>query len=386
MGDINPKNIMVNAKKDVWIIDADSWQLDGYPCPVGFPQFTAASAASKPYSEGLRTMEEELFAVATMLFMVLITGQFPYARTGTDGGDFVGLIKEGNFAFQYKERSNQDQPEGNWKYMWSHLHPDIKAMFWQTFHRDGDFYRKRPTANEWLAAFRKYRRWLGSSKNFDPMSNDVYPFRFKARGPDAPISDCVQCKRKHAVVGEWNDTAQTYSTSTVCFDCRQLNLPRCSDRGTPKAESSLRNGRCRECNRTREYANCAGCGNEIPRKYLVAGRCTKCQLGTCKKCQKSVRNAELTFGRCSACDKNAKALDPLRRCLDCNAPFIAYDRVDWFKSKGLDVAKSHAAIKRACPPPATAPRQRSRPATFAKPRTPAPQGFWVRLMKWFQGN
>ena len=58
---------MVNAKKDVWIIDADSWQLDGYPCPVGFPQFTAASAASKPYSEGLRTMEEELFAVATML-------------------------------------------------------------------------------------------------------------------------------------------------------------------------------------------------------------------------------------------------------------------------------------------------------------------------------
>lgn len=120
LGDINPKNVMVDADKDVWIIDADSWQLEGYPCPVGTPMFTAPSV-SGDYADTLRTEQEELFAVATMLFMILITGQFPYARAGADGGDFATLIREGKFAFQFRGASDRDQPEGNWKFMWSHL-------------------------------------------------------------------------------------------------------------------------------------------------------------------------------------------------------------------------------------------------------------------------
>jgi serine/threonine protein kinase len=43
LGDINPKNLMVDEHKDVWIIDADSWQVEGYPCPVGTAMFTASS-------------------------------------------------------------------------------------------------------------------------------------------------------------------------------------------------------------------------------------------------------------------------------------------------------------------------------------------------------
>lgn len=108
LGDINPKNLMVEAKKAVWIIDADSWQLEGYPCPVGTAMFTAPTVKGD-YAENLRTMEEELFAVATMLFMVLITGQFPYSRAGTDG-DIPKLIREGKFACQFKGPSDQDQP------------------------------------------------------------------------------------------------------------------------------------------------------------------------------------------------------------------------------------------------------------------------------------
>ena len=108
LGDINPKNLMVDENKNVWIIDADSWQVEGYPCPVGTAMFTASSITGD-YAEALRTVEEERFAVATMLFMILITGQFPYARAGADGGDFVALIKEGKFAFQFQGASDQDQ-------------------------------------------------------------------------------------------------------------------------------------------------------------------------------------------------------------------------------------------------------------------------------------
>lgn len=126
IGDINPKNMLVDEQKRVSIIDADSWQVEGYPCPVGTPMFTAPAIAGRAYSEFLRTEEDERFAVATMLFMILITGQFPYARKGAEG-DIAKAVTEGRFAFQYKDKSNRDQPAGNWKYMWSHLPVDIKG-------------------------------------------------------------------------------------------------------------------------------------------------------------------------------------------------------------------------------------------------------------------
>ena len=391
LGDINPKNVIVDANKDVWIIDADSWQIEGFPCPVGTPMFTAASAQRRAYADSLRTLEEENFAVATMLFMVLITGQFPYARAGSDG-DIARLVREGNFAFQFRDRSNRDQPEGNWKYMWSHLPRDLKEMFWQTFHRDGERYAAPPTVDEWLRAFQRYRSWLGSAKNFDPMSNDVYPFRFKAFRPDTPIRDCPQCRRPHALVGEWNEAAQTHAVADVCFDCRQQNKPKCTDCGTPRPEGALRNGRCRDCNRKRDFGTCQRCGTETPTRYLVAGCCSSCQLGTCKTCHASVPKSELSYGRCATCDKHGKSLDNSRLCVDCRQPFITYEHVAWFEGKGLDVAKSHAKIKKDCPR-AVRPTTSAIPARSASP-TPPQSGsttkyvqpsLWARLSKWWNG-
>ncbi|MET4639592.1 hypothetical protein [Mycetocola sp. 2940] len=396
VGDINPKNVIVDASKNVWMIDADSWQVDGYPCPVGTPMFTSASALGRPYAESLRTNEEELFAIATMLFMILITGQFPYARTGSDG-DIARLIKDGNFAFQVGERSNRDQPEGNWKYMWSHMPRALKEMFWNTFHRDGQRYTSPPPAEEWLRAFRQYRWWLGSDKNFDPMSNDVYPFRFKAFKPDTPILECSQCHRPHALVGEWDEATQEHSTPEMCFDCRQQNRPKCSDCGTPRPEGALKDGRCRDCNRKRDYGTCERCGTEKPHRYLIGGRCSKCQLGTCKTCKMPVLKSELTYGRCGACERRAKELDPLRLCTDCRQPFIDFEHIEWFKGKGLDVAKSHVAIKKQCPPrtastrPASAQRPQGVPrASTTTTKQAAPKqsarsqaNLWERMKKWW---
>ena len=321
LGDINPKNLMVDAGKEVWIIDADSWQLAGYPCPVGTPMFTAPSALGKPYSNSLRTMEEELFAVATMLFMILITGQFPYARAGSDG-DIARLIQEGNFAFQYKENSNRDQPDGNWKYMWSHLQPAIKGMFWNTFHRAGDRYGKSPSAEEWLRAFRAYKQWLGSTANFDPMSNDVYPTRFRAMAADTPIYECAGCKA--SMVGKWHQNTGTYSTPKLCHVCRQ-NLPKCQDCG--KSAATLSEGRCRQCDRQRKYGNCAGCGKEVRRDRLVDGRCSSCELVTCGQCGQRAQKSQMSYGRCPACEDKTHLLDSSRLCTRCGRPFITYGKV-----------------------------------------------------------
>ncbi|WP_240694724.1 hypothetical protein [Cryobacterium sp. SO1] len=386
LGDINPKNLMVDEHKNVWIIDADSWQVEGYPCPVGTAMFTASSITGD-YADVLRTVEEERFAVATMLFMILITGQFPYARAGADGGDFAALIKEGKFAFQFQGPSDQDQPEGSWKFMWSHIPVQVKRLFWNTFQRQGGSrYDRRPTASEWLAAFREYRNFFGGNDDFDPMSNDVYPFRFRAYRPDTPIRDCQQCKRPNAIVGRWDDENHSYYEPSVCYDCNQ-SKSRCTDCGKPKSADALTDGRCHDCNRIRNFATCDSCSREVARIYLVDGQCSNCQPVPCKDCKTPSAKTELTYGRCGACVKKAAELNPKRLCLECRQPFITFDHERWFISKGLDIPKSHqTATKKPCPPrPTTARSSRTatRSATASTtPAAPAKKSSWQRFVTW----
>lgn len=393
VGDINPKNLLVDERKRVFIIDADSWQIEGYPCPVGTPMFTAPAIAGRAYSEFLRTEEDERFAVATMLFMILITGQFPYARKGAEG-DITKAITQGRFAFQYKENSNRDQPAGNWKYMWSHLPPDIKKLFWNTFHKDGDRYNSRPADREWLTAFQQYRQYLNSDNNFDPMSNDVFPTRYKARAPDTPIYACMGCGT--SLVGMWSDARNSYSMAKYCENCKK-DLPTCSDCGRPKQQSSLQGGRCYACNRARHYAACVSCGQETRIEKLRDGRCFDCNQGTCptclqsmplqaltydkgqcfdcfrkadsepcagcrrvlrkhelsgglctrcrpqpcSQCGSSTKSSDLHRGRCSACIAKDNELDPTRLCTRCGKPFITNGNVAWHIRMGKYVPDRH---------------------------------------------
>lgn len=303
LGDINPKNLMVDDKRRVFIIDADSWQLEGYPCPVGTPMFTAPSLLGTSYSERLRTMEDENFAIATMLFMILITGQFPYMRRGTDG-DMVKLIREGNFAFQYENRNDRNQPDGDWKFMWSHVHKPVKDMFWHTFHKDGQRYRNRPGASEWLAVFRDYQVFLEGPKNFDPMSNDVYPIRNKAFRPDTPIVDCRQCGRAHAIAGIWNEDENDYYVPPLCNKCR---IP-----------AQARSSRTRPA-----IVPCRDCGANVPRGQAKYGRCPACAR---KDDERQAR---------------AKTVDPSRLCARCQKPFITYGNVDWHVREDKPIPTTH---------------------------------------------
>ena len=401
IGDINPKNLLVDEHKRVSIIDADSWQIEGYPCPVGTPMFTAPSISGRAYSEFLRTEEDERFAVATMLFMILITGQFPYARKGAEG-DITKAIGQGRFAFQFKEKSNRDQPAGNWKYMWSHLPVDIKGLFWNTFHKDGDRYNDRPTEREWLVAFQRYRQYLSSDDNFDPMSNDVFPTRYKARARDTPIYECVGCGT--SLAGIWSDARNTYSMAQHCENCRR-DLPKCSDCGRSKPQSALQEGRCYACNRTRNYAACVSCGTETRIDKLRDGRCYNCNQGTCPtclqvmplqlltydkgqcfecfrksdsepcaSCGRTMRKHELTDGlcarclpipctqcgtnrkpaelhrgRCSTCIATDNELDLTRLCTRCGNPFITNGNVAWHIRMRKRVPDRHKAIGNSYP-------------------------------------
>ena len=225
--------------------------------------------------------------------------------------------------------------------MWSHIHKPVKDLFWHTFHKEGRRYKRRPTATEWLEAFKAYKAYLGKAgMNFDPMSNDVYPIRNKAFRPDTPIQDCPACGRKNAIAGIWNDDDEDYFVPRQCNKCKDSQPSRPAK---PRAASPA-------------TSRCKDCGTNHPR-------------------------TQLTYGRCPACTTKANSLDTTRLCLDCRQPFITYDHIGWFTSRSKPVPKSHSTIKQTCRP-AQATVQR----TAAKSGTQTPVNFWTRLKKWFLGN
>ncbi|MDR0327148.1 MAG: hypothetical protein LBI05_02505 [Planctomycetaceae bacterium] len=132
IGDINPANILVVNENTVYFVDCDSYQIEGFPCPVGIPAFVAPEIQGKDYGSILRTKEHELFAVAVLLFQIFIPGRNPYACVG--GAGVAENIKRGHFPYPLGERNADRVPEGYYKYAWSHLSRSMKEAFNQCFH------------------------------------------------------------------------------------------------------------------------------------------------------------------------------------------------------------------------------------------------------------
>ena len=181
LGDINPLNILVKSPTEVYFVDTDSYQIEGYPCPVGTVNFTAPEIQRKKYCEFLRTMGNERFAVATLLFMIMLPGKPPYSLQG--GENQIDNIINADFAYPSGKRSNGKAPEGMWRFCWSHLPRFLKDDFYETFHKSGIYHDEnaRFSTDEWLAKFKRYLSQIknGSITNYDEMSLSLFPTRRK---------------------------------------------------------------------------------------------------------------------------------------------------------------------------------------------------------------
>lgn len=181
VGDLNPRNILVKSPREVWLVDVDSFQIEEFPCPVGTTTFTAPEIQGKNFGTFLRTTGNEDFAVATLLFMLMLPGKPPYAQQG--GESLADNILAGDFSYPLGTSSNKKTPQGPWRYVWSHLTYEVKEMFYNTFRIDGTHHseNERYSVHEWIGAFQKYLRLLddGTLAARDPMSAELFPTRFK---------------------------------------------------------------------------------------------------------------------------------------------------------------------------------------------------------------
>ena len=230
LGDINPSNILVVSPHEVYFVDTDSYQIEDLPCPVGTTVFTAPEILSKRYPEFLRTPGNEAFAVATLLFYIMLPGKFPYAQT--DGGTIQDNIRRMDFSYPLQEKCNQKAPEGAWRFMWSHLTYDLKSMFYHSFRMapEGEHSEeaKRFTAEDWLAPFRKYLYLLdsGAFARQDAMSAELFPTRLKHVYRSQPIHatcTCSDCGASYDITeGEYNYFVQHgLPLPRRCPDCRR---------------------------------------------------------------------------------------------------------------------------------------------------------------------
>ena len=200
LGDINPMNIQIVSSKEIYFVDTDSYQIEDFPCPVGTVNYTAPELQGKKYEDYLRTFGNEYFAVATLLFMLMLPGKTPYAQQG--GGSPMENIRGMDFPYPFGGTKG-GVPEGPWRYCWSHLTYEIKKAFYETFMKwenvplelknnteksvqNHASEKSRYDVAKWLGMFQRYKCLLDSGKfgEQDHMSEEIFPTRFKSISQD----------------------------------------------------------------------------------------------------------------------------------------------------------------------------------------------------------
>lgn len=158
IGDINELNILMVNEREVYFVDCDSYQVEGYPCAVGTVNFTPPRLQGRDFSTFLRNKDDELFGVATLLFMILMAGKCPYSHQG--GTDGASNIQKGHFPYPVGEEHTTDgAPLGPWRLCWSHISRDLKEAFLRSFdknHRD----KCRVELDEWSSLLEEYGKYL----------------------------------------------------------------------------------------------------------------------------------------------------------------------------------------------------------------------------------
>ena len=103
-------------------VDADSFQIEDYPCSVGTERFRAPELHGN-FGDFLRTRSHDAYALSVLLFMTLTLGLSPFARQGGEG-DMREAAGKGVLPYpfaSYKPPAGFYPPDTPGRYVWSYL-------------------------------------------------------------------------------------------------------------------------------------------------------------------------------------------------------------------------------------------------------------------------
>lgn len=168
-GDIQLKNALISSSSSVFLIDMDSVQVGNLPCPVGTEEFTDPNLWGKDFSSFVRTLHDEDYSIAMLVFSVLFCGLHPYAtRNGAE--TLREEVLGRNFPYDLESSSKEHIPKGGYEYIWYYLSDRLKNMLYGTFKLGQSF-----ETVEWYDAVVEYKEDLLNRRYKDPEAYKVFP-------------------------------------------------------------------------------------------------------------------------------------------------------------------------------------------------------------------
>ncbi len=132
--DLKPENIFFNDGRLV-LIDCDSFSIPGYPSEMYDLRYLSPQFQKRTAAVTQRDLNDELFAVAVLLFVMLMNGQHPYAHQG--GHAVSANIVKGLFPYRLDGSASDKEPFGDPKgiyfRLWTHLSRQLRSLFCRAF-------------------------------------------------------------------------------------------------------------------------------------------------------------------------------------------------------------------------------------------------------------
>ncbi|MCR4557244.1 MAG: hypothetical protein K5779_05415 [Saccharofermentans sp.] len=168
-GDIQLKNALIDTSSSQYLIDMDSVQIGNLPCPVGTEEFTDPRLWGRDFSGFVRSLEDEDYSIAMLVFSILFCGLHPYAtRKGAE--TLREEILNHNFPYTLDNSDTEHIPLGGYDHIWEYLPENLRVMLYNTFH-EGKSYE----AVCWCAAVMEYMKELENFVYDDPEAYKLFP-------------------------------------------------------------------------------------------------------------------------------------------------------------------------------------------------------------------
>ncbi|GIW78207.1 MAG: hypothetical protein KatS3mg105_0014 [Gemmatales bacterium] len=167
IGDLNESNVLVTTQALVTLVDTDSFQVrrNGrvHRCPVGKAEYTPPELQGARFADVDRGPEHDVFALAVLIFQLLMQGTHPFAGVFSGHGEPAPIgrrIQAGHWPFSHKKKSpyhpNPHAPA------WGVLPVAVQELMWACFEEGHVDPSRRPSAVAWQRALQESEQSLVS--------------------------------------------------------------------------------------------------------------------------------------------------------------------------------------------------------------------------------
>lgn len=156
IGDVNESLVLVEGDGTVKLVDCDSFQIEAahlFTCDVGKPEFTPPELQGGSFRGLRRTSDQDNFALAILIFRLLMMGRHPYDGVMHAGHDLTMTQRIQHFMYAYgpdaRRQGIAPPPLGVAPAI---LPPPMTTLFERAFTRPVGSLTLRPTARDWHTA------------------------------------------------------------------------------------------------------------------------------------------------------------------------------------------------------------------------------------------